>query len=202
MVSHFGRCFHTPRHSGNFASRILALNLLALVALVGGLLFLNQFREGLLEARIEALLIEGRIIAGALGESAVDRDSEIIALDSETVRQIVRRTSEPTDARARIFNADGVLLADTRTLSEAGREVLTLRRREIANESKRLLQEIMDGFGSGIEIVTVELQSVNPPQEVRSSFNDVNRGTVGAGQSVALLILSYCHWPREMFHPL
>jgi two-component system sensor histidine kinase ChvG len=123
------------RRFSSLTFRILALNLLALVALAGGLLFLNQFREGLLEARIEALLIEGKIIAGALGESAVDRASEVIALDSEAVRQIVRRTSEPTDTRARIFNADGVLLADTRTLSEAGREVLTLRLPDDGGES-------------------------------------------------------------------
>ena len=39
--------------------------------------------SGLVEARVEALLIEGQIIAGALGESAVDRESEAIALDAE-----------------------------------------------------------------------------------------------------------------------
>jgi two-component system sensor histidine kinase ChvG len=118
-----------PWRRGRFSSltfRILALNLIALVALVGGLLYLNQFREGLVEARVEALLIEGQIIAGALGESAVDRKSEAIALDAEAVRQIVRRTTEPTAARARIFGADGALLADSRTLSEAGREVEAL----------------------------------------------------------------------------
>ena len=123
---------------GRFSSltfRILALNLIALVALVGGLLYLNQFREGLVEARIEALLIEGKIIAGALGESAVDRSSEAIALDVEAARQMVRRTSEPTDTRARIFGADGVLLADSRTLSEAGREVEALRLPEDEGES-------------------------------------------------------------------
>ncbi len=113
-----------PWRRGRFSSltfRILALNLIALVALVGGLLYLNQFREGLVDARVEALLIEGQIIAGALGESAVDRESEAIALDADAVRQIVRRTTEPTTTRARIFGADGALLADSRTASQAGR---------------------------------------------------------------------------------
>ena len=127
-----------PWRRGRFSSltfRILALNLIALVALVGGLLYLNQFREGLVEARVEALLIEGQIIAGALGESAVDRESEAIALDAEAVRKIVRRTTEPTAARARIFGADGALLADSRTLSEAGREVEALGLPEDEEES-------------------------------------------------------------------
>ena len=123
---------------GRFSSltfRILALNLIALIALVGGLLYLNQFREGLVEARIGALLIEGKIVAGALGESAVDRSSEAIALDGAAVRQIVRRTTEPTDTRTRIFGADGTLIADSRTLSEAGREVEALRLPDDEDES-------------------------------------------------------------------
>jgi two-component system sensor histidine kinase ChvG len=39
--------------------------------LVVGILYLNQFRDGLIEARIESLMTQGEIIAGAI---AVVRD--------------------------------------------------------------------------------------------------------------------------------
>ncbi|MGQ3278474.1 MAG: sensor N-terminal transmembrane domain-containing protein, partial [Shinella sp.] len=50
--------------------RILFFNLVALVVLVAGILYLNQFREGLIDARVESLLTQGEIIAGAISASA------------------------------------------------------------------------------------------------------------------------------------
>ncbi len=101
--------------------RILALNVIALGVLVGGLLYLDQFRDGLVEAKIAALQTEGEIIAGALGESAVIGGANELRLRQERVRQIVRRLTEPTGTRARVFDFDGALLVDTRTLT--GRKV-------------------------------------------------------------------------------
>ena len=62
-----------------------------------------------------------------------------------------------------------------RTSVEIEQEVITLRRREIALSAKTRIQAILDRYDSGIEIVTVELQGVNPPLNVRDSFNEVNR---------------------------
>jgi len=53
-------------------------------------------------------------------------------------------------------------------------EVLTTRRIELNQEVQDKLQEILDSYNSGIQIVTVKLQDVNPPDEVKPSFNEVN----------------------------
>ncbi|MBN1948693.1 MAG: FtsH protease activity modulator HflK [Candidatus Cloacimonetes bacterium] len=53
-------------------------------------------------------------------------------------------------------------------------EVIVLNRKEIADESMILLQELLDGYKAGIEIVTINLQNVNPPDRVKPAFNDVN----------------------------
>ena len=50
--------------------RIVFLNLVALIVLVTGILYLNQFRQGLIEARMESLLTQGQIIASAIASSA------------------------------------------------------------------------------------------------------------------------------------
>ena len=105
--------------------RILGLNIIALGVLVGGLLYLDQFREGLVEAKIAALQTEGEIIAGALGESAVIGGGAELRLRDDRVGQIARRLTEPTGTRARVFDIDGTLLIDTRTLT--GRKVQTRR---------------------------------------------------------------------------
>ncbi len=54
-------------------------------------------------------------------------------------------------------------------------EVLTTKRAEINVEVKRKLQEILDFYGSGIRIETVNLQDVTPPLKVQSAFNEVNQ---------------------------
>jgi membrane protease subunit HflK len=53
-------------------------------------------------------------------------------------------------------------------------EVLTTGRVEIAIEAQKLMQGVLDRYDMGIKIVTVKLQDVNPPNEVKPSFNEVN----------------------------
>ncbi|WP_244490313.1 sensor histidine kinase [Rhizobium sp. Root708] len=126
--------------------RILFFNLAALVVLVGGILYLNQFREGLIDARVESLLTQGEIIAGAVSASAsVDTNSITIdpekllelqagqsitpvpndedlefPINPEKVAPVLRRLISPTRTRARIFDADANLLLDSRHLYSRG----------------------------------------------------------------------------------
>jgi membrane protease subunit HflK len=53
-------------------------------------------------------------------------------------------------------------------------EVLTVGRREVADESQLVMQEILDSYEVGIQIETVNLKDVNPPDPVKPSFNEVN----------------------------
>ncbi len=96
--------------------RIMVVNSMALLILVGGVLYLNQFRQNLLDERIDALLVQGEIIAGALGESAAG-GAEATEIDLAPARQIITRLVGPTDNRARVFATDGRLIADSRFLA-------------------------------------------------------------------------------------
>jgi len=101
--------------------RILAVNALALGILVGGLLYLGEYQRSLVDAKMEALSTQGRIFAGALGESAVaSQRGGIPQLDEEMARQVVRRLVAETRTRARLYNADGMLVIDSRSLAVPG----------------------------------------------------------------------------------
>jgi len=52
-------------------------------------------------------------------------------------------------------------------------EALTVGKYEIQEETKKLLQDLLDSYKSGIFIVAVQLQDVNPPKEVQEAFKDV-----------------------------
>jgi membrane protease subunit HflK len=53
--------------------------------------------------------------------------------------------------------------------------VITTGREQIASAAKTEMQEVLDGFESGINIVAVKLQNATPPEPVKDAFDAVNR---------------------------
>ena len=138
--------FFVSQSFSSLTRRIVFLNLAGLVALVTGVLYLSQFRAGLIDARVESLLVQSEIIAGAIAASAtVETDSITIdpdrllelragqsygppedatgvefPINPERVAPVLRRLVSPTKTRARIYDRDGVLLLDSRNLYGRG----------------------------------------------------------------------------------
>ena len=53
-------------------------------------------------------------------------------------------------------------------------EVIILDRKDIAFRSEKMMQVVLDEYRAGIEVVTIKLQNVNPPDKVKPAFNAVN----------------------------
>ena len=53
-------------------------------------------------------------------------------------------------------------------------EVIVLSRKEINDLAQIKLQKLLDGYQTGVEIVTINLQNVNPPDKVKPAFDNVN----------------------------
>lgn len=53
-------------------------------------------------------------------------------------------------------------------------EVLTNKREEIDDLAQQEIQRILDMYNVGVQIVTVKLLDVNPPEKVKPAFNEVN----------------------------
>ena len=111
------------RRFSTLTLRVLAPNVLALLVLIGGVLWLDRYRDGLIDAKIRGLQTQAEIIAGALGESAVEGPAEDVRLSPELARTIVRRLAAPAQSRSRLFAPGGDLVADSRQLESAGRHV-------------------------------------------------------------------------------
>jgi membrane protease subunit HflK len=54
-------------------------------------------------------------------------------------------------------------------------EVLTVGREKIQVDAKVLLQRLCDRYETGLEVLQVVLQDVNPPDPVKPAFNEVNQ---------------------------
>lgn len=135
------------RIGSSLTRRIVLLNLAGLIALLVGFLYLNQFREGLIEARVQSLLTQGEIIAGAIAASAtIETDTIMLepekllqlqigesssmnddglapfefSINPERIAPVLRRLVSPTRTRARIFDREGLIVLDSRTLYSRG----------------------------------------------------------------------------------
>nr|WP_244439572.1 stimulus-sensing domain-containing protein [Azospirillum baldaniorum] len=104
--------------------RILAVNVLALLLLVGALLYLGRYQDRLVQAELDALETEARIFASALGEGAVQRAAdepelgqESYELSPELGRQMIRRLALATETHTRLYGPNGRLLSDSRVLT-------------------------------------------------------------------------------------
>jgi two-component system, OmpR family, sensor histidine kinase ChvG len=126
---------------GSLTGRIALINLLGLAILTTGILYFNQFREGLIGARIQSMMTQAQIISAAIAGSATADTGDIVinpdALDDstgetfsdneslngfdfpispETAGPVLRRLLANTSIRARIIDRDGNLVVDSRFL--------------------------------------------------------------------------------------
>lgn len=120
--------------------RIIVLNMAGLLVLVVGILYLNQWRAGLIDARVQSLRVQGEIIAAAIAASATV-DSDVISINPdrlldlqgdnsvsplsyfdptlefpispERVAPLLRNLVTPTRTRARIYDEGGLMILDS-----------------------------------------------------------------------------------------
>ncbi len=101
--------------------RILAINMLALAVLVVGLLYVGQYRQGLIDNEVASLTTQAELFAAALGEAAVgDRGAANQYLVLDSARQIVRRFAATTGTHAQLISPEGEIITDSRLLSGPG----------------------------------------------------------------------------------
>jgi len=92
---------------------IIALNLVGLVILIVGALVLNEFRQGLIQARTDSLRIQGQFMDQLLNTAATKGDPEP-ALDSDLASQLLQYYfSAPSSQRVRLFDRTGRVIFDS-----------------------------------------------------------------------------------------
>ena len=114
--------------------RIVALNIVSLLVLVIGMLYLSDFRNRLIDTRKNTLGIEGSVIVRSLALDGAPKASDIVddpifglplenayTISLEKSYFILRSLTQKTRTRGYIYTADGSWLADTTRLYERGK---------------------------------------------------------------------------------
>jgi len=107
------------RFSGSrLGGLILALNLLSLLILFVGALLLNEWQRGLIEARQQTLKAQGELLVTVLGNEEITRGDPQPALDPFKAGELLIDNFIPEGQRARLFDIDGLLVADSYAVTE------------------------------------------------------------------------------------
>lgn len=108
--------------------RILAVNIIAIMILGLGILYLGQYTDSLVEGEIAGLRSEAQLFSGAIAEGAVrpvyqlstipfENPQEIEAIKPELARRMVHRLGEIGQSRIRLYSIDGQVMADSHQIS-------------------------------------------------------------------------------------
>lgn len=117
-----------PDQMSGLTLRILAVNIIAIMILGLGILYLGQYTDSLIEGELASLRSEAQLFSGAISEGAVrpvfqispipfTDPQEIEAIKPELARRMVRRLGEIGKSRIRLYAIDGSVLADSHQLS-------------------------------------------------------------------------------------
>ena len=91
--------------ASRIALRLLAFNLLVVFVPTVGVLYLDVYEDRLLEAQERSMVQQARVLAAALGGSPV--------LDGAGTQAILDRVGRRGDARVRVFDFAGTMIADS-----------------------------------------------------------------------------------------
>ncbi|MCB1592406.1 MAG: stimulus-sensing domain-containing protein [Alphaproteobacteria bacterium] len=99
--------------------RIIAVNAIALLSLMLGVLYLGDYQSRLIQSKLETFETEIFLITAAVTEaSRVDPEFGGHALIREDVRRIVGLFGATLGKRIRVFDREGQLIADSKSLIE------------------------------------------------------------------------------------
>ena len=117
------------------------------------------------EVEAEALMLTG--------------DENIVKLEFIVQYRVRPDATGTTDFLFNVHDPDGAVraAAEASMREVIGRtaidQVLTEGKQEVQAEAQGVLQGILDRYGAGIEVVTLKLQDVDPPNQVSDAFKDV-----------------------------
>jgi two-component system sensor histidine kinase ChvG len=164
---------HSP-----LARKIIVFNLMALVILVAGVLFMNPFRDSLVLQREQGLVNEAKLIANVI-EAGLPADGTVQSVDSNALSQRLQDATIGPGVEVYLFAPDGSLLA--RSLGAPRSEPASGRRSTIITDFLNMMWDGISGILSGNASDTAK---VSGEDMARKLFPQAKSGgiTVNTGQ--------------------
>jgi two-component system sensor histidine kinase ChvG len=111
------RRMRLPLTGSRLGRLIIGLNLLGLAVIIVGALVLNEFRQGLIDARVDSLRTQSDLISYVLVKGATVGEPEP-ALNVDKAVELLQLLDIPRSERARLYDGQGHILADTDVIAD------------------------------------------------------------------------------------
>ncbi len=165
------------------ARKIIMFNLLAIVILVAGVMYLNPFRDSLVHQRERALAVEAQLMADVFEASLPQSTpADLVTGDGIDAEEVLARVGLADAVDVFVFADDGTLVASTlATPRSPARPVSGLAPR---SDETLLITDFLNSVWSGLS----NLVGANPSSPQTEPPEDLARSLVEAAQSGATVL--------------
>lgn len=167
--------------------RILGVNVVAVIALVFGVVYLGQYHATLIETKLERFETEVVLVSAAVTEGVLETETvegeDIASLSLFKVKSLSARIGATLDKRILIFNSEGEIVSDTKALivQNSVKPIFTL-----VKDDKRRLQsiEVLRDTAAWIASVFPQYNKLPlfPNEDIGETLADVNLVDIGTNE--------------------
>jgi two-component system sensor histidine kinase ChvG len=145
------------------ARKIILFNLLAMVVLVAGVMYLNPFRDSLVVQRERGLAIEAQLIAEVIEASLPQNaPANLLTGDGIDPEEVLSRISLADGVDVFVYASSGVLVASTETVGRS--PARPVRGLESRRDDTLLITDFLNGIWTGLSTALTGGRQ-EPPQQ-------------------------------------
>lgn len=191
------------RYVSRLSLRIFAVNMLALLVLAGGLLYVSRYQQELIKGELDSLSRQGKIYASAVGEAARltstflpdDPNGALIirdVLSKQRTKRLVARLGSISTNRIEVYDTRGSLLGDSDQVPRIGtRYDNSQPHGDDAKADMPMLRFVEEWMDMAVDHIPYTLRLSAYPQEKKGAkFPDVQTALGGEVSSSAWRVKS------------
>lgn len=164
------------------ARKIILFNLLAMIVLMAGVMYLNPFRDSLVVQRERALAVEAALIAGVLEAGIADKAPTALPLGGEDAQRMLGRLGLSAGVDVYVFAFPDALVASTENLSRT--PARPVRGLDTRRQESLLITDFLNTIWVGMSAI---LAGPDPQPAYRTGAELAHGMIAAAGEGVTAL---------------
>jgi len=165
-------------HLSPLTVQMIVIHLFGLLLITGGVLYLSQSGENLIDAHQRLLEARARILAGTMADAILESGNENMLLNRRDLIQILRRPTSTDGTYARIYDAGGELITDSDLIHDRIEQIeLPPLHKPVSSPGP--LSGLIDGFSDFLLGSRYEVSDAKGPMQISSNTEGIDRALQG-----------------------
>lgn len=157
---------------------MIIIHLVGLALITGGVLYLSQTRENLIDAHQRLLAARARILAGTIADAILESENDAVLLHRRDLIPILRRPTSNDGTYARVYGIAGELVTDTNLIHDRIEQVeLPPLHKEVS--SPGLIRQVINKFSDYLLGSRYDLKGEDTANQAASNEEGIARALKG-----------------------